>query len=95
MRRVLRLAAVQIVLLLIGGTFLGALHSRLVPQFLKIIAVGPHLALVIENGSFCVPDTPLAACHTAIRSEFRVWLYAVAPNTGWSRIAGRSSTWAS
>jgi len=65
-----------IVLALIGATGLGALHSGGVPQFQQIIAVGPRVALVIENGPFCVPDAPLAACHSAVRQEFRVWYYA-------------------
>jgi len=65
-----------IVLALIGATGLGALHSGGVPQFQQIVAVGPNIALVVENGPFCVPDAPLAACHSAVRQEFRVWYYA-------------------
>lgn len=82
MRVALRSVAAQIcllalvALLLLGATFVGALRGGLIPQFSQIIAVSPRLALVIENGPFCVPEAPLAACHTAVRSEFRVWLYA-------------------
>lgn len=46
------------------------------PQFRQIITVGPGLALVLESGPFCVPDAPLANCHTRARHELRIWYYA-------------------
>lgn len=82
MGRGLSLAALQaaaiaaLVLALLGATGLAALHGGAVPQFRQIMAAGPRLALVIENGPFCVPDAPLAACNATVRQEFRIWLYA-------------------
>lgn len=71
--QVLLLAA--LVLALLGATFAGALRGGVVPQFRQILAVGPRLALVVENGPFCVVDVPLAACHADVRQEFRVWVF--------------------
>lgn len=65
-----------VVLALAGATALAALHSGGVPQFRQIVAAGPDLALVVENGPFCVPEAPLAACNTTVQQEFRVWLFA-------------------
>lgn len=82
MRREVVLPAVQaaliglVVLALGGATGLVALRSGAVPQFQQIVAAGPNLALVVENGPFCVPAAPLAACNTRVKQEFRVWIYA-------------------
>ena len=64
-----------VVLALIGATGLAALHGGAVPQFQQIVGAGPDLALVLENGPFCVPDAPLAACNTRVKQEFRAWIY--------------------
>jgi hypothetical protein len=65
-----------LVLALLGATGVAALHGGAVPQFRRIMAAGPDLALVVENGPFCVVDAPLVACNTRVKQEFRVWLYA-------------------
>jgi hypothetical protein len=81
-RTTIALAAAQAALIaalavaLLGAAGVGALHSGAVPQFRQIVAAGPAVALVIENGPVCVPPVPLAACHTTVQQEFRVWLFA-------------------
>lgn len=65
-----------IVLALVGVTGYSALQSPGAPQFQQIVTLGPGLALVLESGPFCVPDAPLAACHTRARQELRIWYYA-------------------
>lgn len=68
------IAVVLVALLTVGAA--GALRGGLVPQFRQIVGVGRGTALVVENGLFCVPDVPLAACHTRARHELRIWVYA-------------------
>ena len=61
-----------LILLLGGATALGALQAWMLPPFQHIVAVGRH-ALVVEHGPFCVPETPLPRCKSAIvREELRV-----------------------
>jgi hypothetical protein len=67
-------AAALVALLLAGGA--GALRAGVVPQFRQVVTLGRGTALVAENGFFCVPDAPLATCHTGARRELRVWYYA-------------------
>jgi hypothetical protein len=64
-----------VILLLASGSFLGALRGGMVPPFQQVLSVGPRLALVVENGPFCVEPGPLSACHTNVHQEFRVWYY--------------------
>ena len=64
-----------VALALAGVVALSELRAGQVPLFRQILAAGPGFALVIENGHFCVPDAPLAACNTGVRRELRVWYY--------------------
>lgn len=64
-----------IVLAFAGILGLGALRGGVVPPFRQITFLGAKHALVVESGPFCVPDAPLAACHSRVRHELRVWYY--------------------